>query len=131
MAKYQLDIEPDYNFDLIGIIAHCKDYQLCWSINKLFNISLKKTDEKEFSSYFDLYHYKSEEDHIEYFLFSNKTNNTPVIPELKQIDYFLMLRNNSFIEPQQIIDKLRQLDIIIMTQAIDLSKLKSKEKLIF
>lgn len=131
MAKYQLNIEPDYNFDLIGIISHYRDYQLCWAINKLLGISLAKADENQFSPHLNLYYYTDDEDHVEYFLFSNKLNDNLLLPEIKQIDYFLMLRNNSFININELIDKLRQIQIVLMIQLLDINKLKSKEKLIF
>ena len=34
--KYTLLEEYDYDFTLIGISCHAKDYRICWSINQRF-----------------------------------------------------------------------------------------------
>ena len=122
MGKHTLKIEYDYDFLLIGISSHDKDYRLCWALNKMFEIDLTKTESLEIKSkkqstpsFFSLFKYENEDEFKEYFvianlsenkLFSSKDNtlfgkgvketqsteNGILIPEHKQMNYFFVLR---------------------------------------
>ena len=41
----RIDIEYDYDFLLIGICSPLKEYQLCYHINKVFQIELQRSNE--------------------------------------------------------------------------------------
>lgn len=47
MAKHTLDIEYDYEFVLIGISSHEKDYRICWALNNKLNLELIKQNSLE------------------------------------------------------------------------------------
>ena len=42
--KYTLLEEYDYDFTLIGISCHAKDYRICWSINQRFGYDFEKQE---------------------------------------------------------------------------------------
>ena len=100
--KYILNDEYEYNFNLIGISCHEKDYRLCWAINQSLKISLEKEDEnlevlsnktKGMSSH-SLYYYKNEDTKNEFYLIKNRSSFGILIPEQSQADYLLMIKEN-------------------------------------
>ena len=44
MKKHLLEIEYDYDFVLIGISSHEKDYRVCWALNNKLGLELVKTE---------------------------------------------------------------------------------------
>jgi hypothetical protein len=136
MAKFTLDIEDDFDFKLIGIFSHVKDYRLSWQINQEFEFDLQKEEnltvkyknniqEHSFFCFFD------EENLLDYYLISNRSESGMLIPEEK-CDYFLLIkghiRDQQF---QELIKKTTQLKHILTTSNIEVEELKSKENLIF
>ena len=56
MSKFVLEIEEDYEFNLIGLSCHSKDYRICRELNRKLKIDLIRTkdysvDKKSFSFY--------------------------------------------------------------------------------
>lgn len=122
MGKHTLKIEYDFDFVLIGISSHEKDYRLCWAINKALEIDLIKIDSLEIkqkkdneSSFFSLFHFENPDEFKEYFIVSNlsedkqfvsknltlfnkqpqgaqSAENGVLIPEQKQMNYFFIIR---------------------------------------
>lgn len=122
MGKHTLKIEYDFDFVLIGISSHEKDYRLCWAINKVLEIDLIKIDSLEIKakkdikpSFFSLFHFENPDEFKEYFIVSNlsedkqfvsknltlfnkepqgaqSSENGVLIPEQKQMDYFFIIR---------------------------------------
>lgn len=139
MTKFSLDIEYDYDFVLIGISCHEKDYRICWALNNKLGINLKKENDleikdkkhKEVLSYpFYIFDYK--EKYCEYFIIGNKNNQRMLVPEHKQADYFLKITGNvSSEEKQEIIKKIKEINIVLTAYEIDSGQLKSKQNLLF
>lgn len=138
MAKYKLLLEDDFSFDLIGICSSNADYRLSWGINKELNIELRKTTDlsihvkKEGDHYYSFYEFYDEEEHVEYYLIKNVSNNyRRLIPEKDQIDYFLMIKNNMTLEINDILTSLKGIDTILTAFIFDPDELKSKSNLVF
>ena len=78
--KYLLEEEYDYEFRLIGISCHAKDYRLCWSLNRFLGLGLIKEDQNLSiieeglfgGSTHSMYSWYDEENHHEYFLITNR-----------------------------------------------------------
>lgn len=136
MAKFTLEIEEDFDFRLIGIYSHIKDYRLCWFINQELQIDLQKDNNLDLSSKNNeqehtLYAFIDEEDLIEYYLIGNRSENGWLIPEEK-CDYFLLIKGHvrdAWIS--EIIETIKQLNAVLATTEIIVEDLKSKENLIF
>ncbi|MCB0381697.1 MAG: IPExxxVDY family protein, partial [Flavobacteriales bacterium] len=47
MSKIILSLEEDYDFALLGISCHTKDYRLCWELNKVLNFDLVRSTDLE------------------------------------------------------------------------------------
>ena len=162
MGKHTLTIEYDYDFVLIGISSYEKDYRICWALNRVLGLGLTKKDSLEIKSkkqdtpsFFSLFNYENEEEFIEYSVIANlsehkqfvskehslfdkvaqeseETENGILIPEHKQMNYFIVIRgemDNDKIE--ETVKKIKEIDIVLTAMRIDAKELKSKKNLIF
>jgi hypothetical protein len=139
LAKTVLNIEYDFNFWLVGISSHLRDYRISWALNKELNVDLKKEPDYEIgqkkpmdSQFFSHYAYNCEETQRNYHLFANKCPSGFLLPEVKHADYLLMLDGNfneQYIE--QLCKLVRKIDHINTVFEIDVETLKSKKNLIF
>ena len=136
--KRILHIDYDYDFLLIGICTHAKNYRLCWEINKILGIKLERGDDMTIktsngeSSAYSLYFCEDEENNNYFHVISNKSQNKTLITEHKQVDYFLRIqgnRNTGYAE--ETLKKIRKIPIVLTAYNIDPNKLKSKQKLLF
>lgn len=83
MAKknIRIDIEYDYDFLLIGICSPLKEYQLCYHINKVFQIELQRSQEDIEMTYpealekgtYPLYEYWDTQYENQWYLHANTT----------------------------------------------------------
>ncbi|HXI00853.1 MAG TPA: IPExxxVDY family protein [Sphingobacteriaceae bacterium] len=139
MNKKILKSEPDLDFTLIAITAPLKDYRFCFKVNKQLNIEFYRVDELQlvFNSdegafYFSKYYYQDKQTGNEYFLLANKGSESFLIPEMKTVDYFLLIYN--FIDKEDlkgIIAGLNKINEVLVAAEVDPKKLKSKENLVF
>jgi hypothetical protein len=88
--------EPAYI--LIGIACHLKDYRLSFLLNrKLEFVFTKQQDlvitlqEKTEPAGFSFYCYKDEDQGNSYLLIANRSEDHVLLPELKQLDFLLMV----------------------------------------
>ncbi|UKN00863.1 IPExxxVDY family protein [Paracrocinitomix mangrovi] len=138
MAKHKLTFDEEYDFQLIGICSSHSDYRLCWSINNSLSIGLNKEEDysviekKQGEHLHSFYSYYDEEEHIEYYLIKNLSNNYQrLIPEKDQIDYFLVIKNNYVREINDILNQLKQIEVILTAFIFEPDELKSKSNLVF
>ena len=157
MKKLTLDIGYNFDFALVGITSHIKDYKISWLLNNnlkfnfikimdylISNETKKQTkkenflfDKKEDASLnssingFSQYYYQIEENHVSYFLISNKSENGLLIPELPIVDYFILIQGPiTENEIEKFITSIREIPDISTVYKVDVSKLKSKNNLI-
>jgi hypothetical protein len=137
--KFKLEIEYDYDFVLIGICSHEKDYRICWAINQKLDFDLKKTEDLEIKekkqaepSLFSMYVHENPEEYVEYYVIANRGANGMLVPEQKQADYFLMIRGTiTDGQVESIIKQLREISMVLTAYEIDPTQLKSKHNLLF
>ena len=137
--KYVLEEEYDYDFKLIGISCHDKDYRLCWAINQKLKFNLEKEDKDleilsdnpfEGSSH-SMYSYFDEEDQNEFFLIGNRDGTGYLIPEQRQADFVLLVKEALPSDLTPMVDKLKEIELILTAFNISVDALKSKKNLIF
>ncbi len=136
MAKLVLDDFYDFDFVLVGIACHSKDYKIAWAINKALEWDFEREEDllltsKDIESHFAFYNYDESEDFRSYHLISNRSKNGYLVPERKEIDYFLELKGE-FDSDQidNIIAKVKGINIVLMSFEIDPQELKSKNNLL-
>lgn len=140
MARNILKISDvdKYDFSLIGIICHHRDYRLCMSLNNKLEINLSKQEEymvfnnkRMEDQFFSFYEYINEEDD-RYNLISNKSLKGFLIPEQNQIDYLFLLHFARMeVDETELLIKLKEIPIILGAYKLDAAKLKSRENLVF
>ena len=135
--KLTLEIENEFDFSLLGISCHAKDYRLSWALNNSLNIKLKKEDDIHpelcedgicfaNSSYYD------DIDHLQYALISNKEDGAHLIPEFPQLDYFFKVSGPQHeYEIEHYKQIMQNMDLILTVLVIDPKTLKSKPNLVF
>jgi hypothetical protein len=139
LPKLSLDIEYDYDFVLIGISCHEKDYRISWALNNVLCISLKKEADLEIkekkqkeNSSFPFYTFEYQEKYFEFSLIGNRSSQGMLLPEQKQADFLLKITGNvSHDEKEEILKKIKSINIVLMAYEIDANQLKSKQNLLF
>ena len=139
MNKVTLKYEIDLNFILIAITCPLKDYRLCYYINKLASLDLRKTEDHETwigdntSLYFPKYSYINTTEETEFYLIGNKSRDSGyLLPELRGSDYFLIIKEFiDDIDLKAFYKALNEIPYIVVATEIDPQKLKSKENLVF
>ncbi|MEJ6981042.1 IPExxxVDY family protein [Pedobacter sp. P351] len=137
MNRLTLKYELDLDFVLIAITSQLKDYMLCFKLNKQLNINFHKIDELIIENnsgglFFSRYLYQTPETETDFYLLANKGDYGYLIPEMKTVDYFIIIRNYiSQDEAEQLIDGINRLPEVLAAIEVDPRRLKSKENLIF
>lgn len=136
MVKFTLELEQDFDFYLLGIFCHVKDYRLSWFLNKALNIDLQKSSNlvlniKKVEQEHSLQEYIDEEELKEYYLIANRSRDGWLLPEEK-CDYLLMLKGhysaNEIEETRKVVQSLKP---VLTVSNIEVDNLKSKENLLF
>lgn len=137
--KYLLEDDFEYEFKLVGISCHERDYRVCWGVNQSLSILLSK-EEREIEVFhkknnrysrhtlFSTYNFDSEE---EVHLIANRSKSGYLIPEQKHADYLLMVKGDGILAIDEIVPRLKKISFVLTAFTIEVSQLKSKENLIF
>ncbi len=137
MPKLTLDLVEDYDFTLIGVVCHSKDYKLAFEFNKLLGFDFIREQDfelklKEETSYFAFFCHIDEENHLEYYLIANKGSFGKLVPEEKIADYFLIVKGDlDSDEEKDVLQKVNEVKPILKAYLIEVGDLKSKRNLIF
>jgi hypothetical protein len=140
MKKSKLLVDNLYEFELLGFVAPIKDYKMAWVINNCLNIRLIKTNDFELNflddSALKISQFIIEKDHGYIQLLKNRSVNDNgnvhyLIPELKIMDYFLLLQDLTFdLNIYTYIEQLSKSNFIQNVVKLDVDKIKSKENLL-
>ena len=138
MNKKILNTELDLNFHLVAITTHLKGYKLCFLINRFLNMGFERMEldyciayPGAVTKFFSQFYFKNNSE-SEFYIFANKGAEGVLIPELKEIDFIMLLKN--YYDTQElatILEALKQIKEIQATMQVSPKKLKSKENLIF
>ena len=138
MAKYTLEEDFDYDFKIIMISCHNKDYRLCWEINKVLDIQLtreediiyKKKRVKE-PSHHSVFSYSDPETRNHYKLISNSSSGIHLLSDNKQADFVLMIEESYPVDLSDISKSLRSIPIVLACYTVEPEALKEKDNLVF
>ena len=138
MSKTVLSFEIELDVDLFCIISSVRDYRLCWMINKILNFNfIRQADieinnqKKRTLSYFNLYLHEDELDRSKYYIVANKSLGEFLIPELKQVDYFMMVDDQSgSLDKNELLSLMKNIAAIEAVFETNANNLKSKQNLI-
>lgn len=133
--KFQLDLD----FKLIAISSQLRDYVFCFKINKHLGTNFYKISDLELpfnaeieNIYFSRYFFLLPDNDTEYNIVANKGSEGFLIPEMKKVDFFILIRN--YIDNEELkllVSQLNKMPDVLVALEVDPKKLKSKENLIF
>jgi len=137
LAKKVLKVSYDYNLILIGIVTTLSDYRLCWFLNKQSGFEfIKKEDlllenSSGLDSWFTRYEFENQPGDPHYILIANKGNPSHFLPEKKEIDFLLVVKEAQKGDFQfKLINKLRKIEFVDAVLALEMGTLKSRENFI-
>ena len=136
MAKVTLELEYDYDFTLIGVSCHSRDYKFCWLINSFLDLNFTRQDSiqlktRNITSEFANYTYTDDNSRLAYTLLINRGTQGFLLPEQKQADYLIKIEGGlSHTEEAEIIKNIKKIDVVLTAFIIDVNSLKSKQNLI-
>ena len=139
LKRNKLPIGYDYDFEIIGIIAAIKEFKLAWSIGKELNIEMLKQKDIQINLlnstiWISNYIYETENSVLR--MLNNKCVNDSsqkfLIPEMNRFDYLIKLEGEGdTFTPDEVAEKMKQIDSVQYSAVIDYTKLKSKENFLF
>ncbi len=131
-----LGFEYDYDFQLIGLYCHFKDYRLAWALNKKFEFDFVKQEpyiitSSDESQEFSYYTYSIEHQELFYYLLSNRSNHGLLIPERKDVDYFIIVDGvYERSKKKEFIAELSSLNEVLSAVEVNPKELRSKQNLL-
>ena len=147
MKKKILDIDTEIKVGIIGVCSIAKDYRLCWEINRLLNLKLKRYGRKglkylsleekyktgtnindKFSSKTSIFAFTDKGKGLTYKLMQNTNpHGEKLVPEQKQVDYFMLISGQGYDkEKDRLISELRGLEIVLTTFEMNTNAIKSR-----
>lgn len=136
--KYNLTLETNYDYDMIGICSHHSDYRLVWGLNELLRLKLVKAEtlfdthnKKTGFSKHPYFFQRNEDEMIDFYLIKNKHEGKFLIPEKQQIDYFLFLVGNQTIDVEEWLLKIKTHSSVLTAFTFEPTDFNSTENLIF
>ena len=132
-TRFTLECEEEFDFTVLAINSHIKDYKLCWNVNNSMQLNLQKTYDHNITEnlWFSRFTYMSGEG-IEYNLLSNRSKKGYLVPNQKSINYFLVIKNDYCPQERLVfINKLRHVADVLLAFELDSRKLKYIDRFIF
>ena len=139
MKKKRLEIEYNYDFELLGLASSARSYKLAWEINKALHINLIKKDDlrmttREGDFFFTYYSHQSSVNTVN--LFRNRSSESEaksiyLVPEHPHLDYILYSKGNEEVGGIRLQELLREIPSIELVAFLPLAALKSKDNFIF
>jgi hypothetical protein len=136
MAKktFTLDFQEEYDFLLLGVFCSYRDYRLCYELNKTLDLRLERMDDLELklekkgsTGLFPVFHFMNT-DGEHFFLISNKGSNGLFVPELKQVDFFVLVKEFSrYTNADDLLKAIGKIEIVSSIIELEPTKLKSAD----
>ena len=137
MPTYRLDIEDQFDFRLIGLSSHERDYRLAWSINLAMGWNLQRSEDIEVAarnkrpaSTHSAFVYTAEENSGVYYLLENKSSTGMLLPAIQQFQYLIKVDDMPDELFAGILGGLRRANYVIAAVELPLDGLKERENLI-
>ena len=138
MIKKFLKLDFDFDFVLIAVTSPLKDYRLCYKVNLAAQTDFRKIEDLTLSfkengfKYHSCYLHKIPDSDCQFYFIANKGSNGFLISEMKEVDYFIIIKE--FIDEEDLshfLDRLKSINDIQAAIEINPKRLKSKENLLF
>jgi hypothetical protein len=130
---HKVDFPVEYDFVLLAIISSLKDYRLCFELNKKLKLKfirqsdLELKDARHNRSEFTFFRCRNSKTQEELILIMNKGSNGILIPEMKNVDYFMLIKNHPVAMIEKLISGMNEIENISGVYALEPAELKSSE----
>jgi len=137
---HEIQIDFQYGFQLIGLETNAKEYKLAWHLNQQLSLKLVKSDDLVINFVAQpriiISNFIFNTTHCTFRLLKNRSetesNHLFLLPEMKDIDFFLMINDESdTFDISGCVQKLSKISLISSYQTIETDELINKENLIF
>ncbi|MDP4587285.1 MAG: IPExxxVDY family protein [Flavobacteriales bacterium] len=134
--KHHLSVELEFDFLLFGLSCHEKEYRLAWFINRALGLLFSceddlKVQQKSGESSHAFYRHVDEENELQFVLLQNRTTEGWLLPEFKEIDYFIKVEAETGFDEIEFMQELKKIPVVNACFKFNPSELKHKENLIF
>ena len=134
MKKQQLEVEPDLDFLLLGLVSSHKASKVAFLINQMAHLNLERVIDFILPDYnpkvhtsFSKFTWFDEENHLDYSLLANKEFGICLFNQLKNFDYLLIIRGGiEFFDSKNFIAQCMKINGVTIAALIDNEKIKAK-----
>ncbi|MEZ5014608.1 MAG: IPExxxVDY family protein [Chitinophagales bacterium] len=139
MARRKLKIDPTFDFILLGIATPLHDYRLAWFLNNQLHKTFSRSEDLVITDSagriqrnFARFDYDEEITKSHFTLLQNRHNTGFLVPELKEMDYLLLIRSDYYRKRVPgILKKIKAIPEVQITAKVeDVENLKSRNNLI-
>lgn len=123
---------------MAGVVAAVPAYKLAWQVNNALHLQLLRVDDlfythkKGGNIFIQCFEYVDEEYDCIFRLIANKTNNTILIPEHRNTNYFLQVKGDHDEMPwEKLLLQLKALSFALTVYEVELEKIRNKDMLYF
>ena len=126
MKTLKLNEDFELDFLILGINSHIKLYKLCWEINKELQTNFVKNKNHMINNNqdFERFSYTDKNSGNRYNILSNISNTGYLEVKNKSVNYFMIVQGEVY-NTQKIIERLNQIEDILLVFELNLSKIKS------
>ena len=122
-----------FDFELIGISCHLKDYRLAWALNKSLGFAFEKSKDLELKvasgvSKHSIFCFETEENVI-FTLIKNRST-AYLAKDVPHADFFIKIEGD-FFEKDDLVERLKETKGVLVVFSLDVNRMKSKENFIF
>ena len=132
VTRFTLDCPQEIDFTVLAINSHVKSYKLCWNINNTLQATFEKKEDHNIQNefWFARYMYICDEG-VEYNLLANRSKQGYLIPSQKNVNYFLVIKNNYWTQDKkEFITKLSVTKDILLVFELDTTLIKDIDRFI-
>ena len=126
MKTLKLNEDFELDFLILGINSHTKLYKLCWEINKELHTNFVKNKNHTINNNqeFERFSYTDKNSETRYNILSNTSNTGYLEAKNKSVNYFMIVQGEVY-KTKKIIERLNQIEDILLVFELNLSKIKS------
>ncbi len=137
MAKHKLlEEEAVPRVAVVGLSSHVPDYRLCWSLNRALGLALtrRRADiverAKDKELHYTVFEQTDSEGAVLWSLISNTCGKRKLIPSQKQADYFLVVDRAVAGDAEELSERLRKAEFVLLAFALEVDGIKMGHKLL-
>ena len=126
MAKLQLDMEIECDFDLLGMGSHVGSHRMAWELNRIFGWKLAFDREidsktKNIETSHIVLRYCNEEEGLDIALILNRVPEGVLASGASSLDYLLRL-GHGVLESEDVINRIRNSNLVTLVTFLNPEK---------